>query len=190
MSGWRLGMLRGSGEAPSLVVKLGGSLLARPGWDRDVARLLDDLPAHRLLVVGGGPIVDGLRAVDRAAPQPAALVHRLAIDCMGHTARLVAAALDAPLVDDVGRAASTAVLDAPRWLANDGRFARLPVGWHVTSDSIAAFVAATHTAGLLLAKSVGPPCDDVDQAAAAGWLDGHFPAACRGLAWIGWAAPA
>lgn len=190
MSGWRRGTLRGGGAAcRPLVVKLGGSLLVRPAWDRDVARLLDGIPAPRLLVVGGGPLVDGLRAVDGAVPLPPALVHRLAIDCMGQTARLVAAALDIPLVAEPGAdGPPTAVLDAPRWLDHAGRLARLPVGWEVTSDSIAALVAATHAAGLLLAKSVAPPHDDVDQAAAAGWVDDHFPTAARDLAWIGWAA--
>jgi len=192
MTAWRRGTFRGSGDAGRpLVVKLGGSLLARPAWARDVASLLDELAPPRLLVVGGGPIVDGLRAIDRAAPQAPVLVHRLAIDCMGHTARLVAAALDAPLVDrPADRGGATAVLDAPRWLEHDGRLERLPVGWHVTSDSIAALVAATHAAGLLLVKSVPPPCDDMTGAASAGWVDGHFPTAARELPWIGWAAPA
>lgn len=189
---WRRGLLR-DGDAPPrsgpLVVKLGGSLLGRPAWARDVTALLDAVPAPRLLVVGGGPIVDGLRKIDAAAPQPADVMHRLAINCMGLTARLVAATLVHPLVAECGSGCpSTAVLDVPAWLDHDGRYDQLPVGWHVSSDSIAACVAATCGGDLLLVKSVAPPSDDIEQLAEAGWVDSHFPAAARKLTRIAWAA--
>ena len=191
---WRRGMLRDddaeAGSRP-LVVKLGGSLLERIGWTKDVAGLLDTIPAPRVLVVGGGPLVDGLRAIDAAASPPAAVVHRLAIDCMGLTARLVAAVFGSPLVTECrATESSTAVLDVPAWLDQDGRFVRLPAGWHVTSDSIAALVAAELCTGLLLVKSVSPPADDLERLATAGWVDAHFPTTARPLTWIGWAAPA
>lgn len=191
---WRRGLLRDDDAPPRsgpLVVKLGGSLLGRPAWARDVTALLDAIPAPRLLVAGGGPLVDGLRAIDAAATQPANLMHRLAIDCMGLTARLVAATLDHPLIAGYGTGSPpTAVLDVPAWLDHDGRYDRLPVGWHVTSDSVAACVAATYDGDLLLVKSVTPPSDEIGQLVEAGWVDGHFPAAARGLTRIAWAAPA
>jgi aspartokinase-like uncharacterized kinase len=67
----------------------------------------------------------------------------------------------------------------------------LPIGWRVTSDSIAAAVAATVGAELILAKRVPPPgpASDLESLAAAGWVDEHFPTAARGLGGIGWAAP-
>jgi hypothetical protein len=63
----------------------------------------------------------------------------------------------------------------------------------VTSDSIAARVAAEAAAGLLLVKSVPPPPYPggphlLAALAAAGWVDGHFPEAAAGLGEIGWAA--
>jgi len=189
---WGRGVLRGEDPvAGTLVVKLGGSLLASADWPRAVAALLDTLPAPRLIVTGGGPIVDGLRTIDGAWPLPANLVHGLAISCMGHTARVVAAALDAPITDgpEPGGPA-TAVLDTPVWLGRDDRLARLPVGWHVTSDSIAATVATTCGGGLLLVKSVAPPEDDLGRLATVGWVDAFFPSAARRVSWIGWAAPA
>lgn len=193
--GWRWGILRGT-AAPSaspVVMKVGGSLLARTDWAREVATLLDTVALPRVVVVvGGGPLVDGLRAIDRAAPQPAALVHRLAIDCMGITARLAAAALALPLTTEpraVGPRA--AVLDAPGWLNHAGRADRLPIGWQVTSDSIAALVAAEFGAGLVLLKSVPPPRGaDLARLAAAGWVDDWFPHAAAPLAHVAWAAPA
>ena len=173
-----------------LVVKLGGSLLARPAWPDAVGRLLAALPAPCLLVVGGGGLVDGLRAVDAATTAPPDLVHRLAIGLMGVTARLAAALLDLPVVATADSPHPVAVLDVPTWLGRDDRLARLPVGWHVTSDSIAA--AATPGGRLLLIKSVPPPCPggSLDDAVAAGWIDGHFPVAAARLGFVGWAAPA
>ena len=181
------------------VIKVGGSLLGRADWPRLLTELVQQksVDSHCLLVVGGGPLVDGLRAIDAAAPQPPDIVHRLAIDLMGVTARLVAATLALPLVaGTAGQACG--VLDVPEWLGRAGRYDQLPVGWHVTSDSIAAFVAArsAETSGceLLLAKSVPPPVCTAEQAlleslAQSGWVDAYFPEAAATLTEISWACP-
>ena len=71
----------------------------------------------------------------------------------------------------------------------------LPIGWHVTSDSIAAFAAATLRADLLLAKSVPPPRlpagePPLELLARAGWVDAFFPEAAAAVERIGWACPA
>jgi hypothetical protein len=194
-STWTCGVLRSTGApAPHEIIKLGGSLLVMPDWPTRVAELVRDRAAIRpvLIVVGGGAIVDGLRAIDAAAPQDAALVHELAIGLMGTTARLVADALAAPLLTEQAEA-SVAVLDVPRWLARDGRLAGLPVGWDVTSDSIAASIAAVMHADLLLVKRVPPPdsaaADQLESLARSGWIDGHVPTVARDLAGIAWAAP-
>lgn len=184
-AGWRHGVLRGGAEGGSLVVKLGGSLLARTAWATAIADLLAEQIRPQLLVVGGGPIVDGLRAIDAAAPQSAAAMHWWAIEAMGITARVVAEALGLPLVTSPS-GTTQGVLDVPAWLRGD---ASLPVGWHVTSDSIAAVAARAAGAGLLLVKSVPPPAHDLAMAAAAGWVDPHFPAVAAALDRIAWAAP-
>jgi hypothetical protein len=110
---------------------------------------------------------------------------------MGVTARLAAAALGLPLVVEADTAAPAAVLDAAAWLGHAGRLAALPVGWHVTSDSIAAAVAADGGGRLFLVKSVPPPCPgpDLTSLAAAGWVDDFFPTAAAPLAEVRWAAP-
>ncbi|MFY8221878.1 MAG: hypothetical protein ACOVJ6_08235 [Pirellulales bacterium] len=194
-STWTYGVLRSTGApAPHEIIKLGGSLLVMPDWPTRVAELVRDRAAIRpvLLVVGGGAIVDGLRAIDAAAPQDAALVHELAIELTGTTARLVAEAIALPLVMEPARA-SAAVLDTPRWLACEGRLARLPVGWEVTSDSIAASIAADMHADLLLVKRVPPPdsthAERLESLVRSGWIDGGFPLAAAGLTRIAWAAP-
>ena len=194
-STWKHGMLRSTG-APSQreVIKLGGSLLTLPDWPAHVAELVRERAADRpvLLVVGGGAIVDGLRTIDAAARQDPRLIHHLAIELTGTTARLVAEAIALPLVMEPARA-SAAVLDTPRWLACEGRLARLPIGWEVTSDSIAASIAAVMHADLLLVKRVPPPdsthAERLESLVRSGWIDGGFSLAAAGLTRITWAAP-
>lgn len=194
-SAWTLGVLRSAGTpCPHEVVKLGGSLLGMEDWPTRVAELVRDRAARRpvLIVVGGGAIVDGLRTIDAAAPQDATTMHDLAISLMGTTARVVAAALSVPLVVECPRMAA-AVLDVPHWLAAAAHGDRLPVGWHVTSDSIAARVAATTGGDLLLAKRVPPPASSgahlLEVLASSGWVDGHFPRSAASLPGIAWASP-
>lgn len=192
---WTLGEIRSRGPESSLeIVKLGGSLLTLPGWPAMLAGLVHRRSATRrvLLVVGGGAIIDGLRVIDAAAPLADATTHGLAIDLLGSTARLVADAVGLPVVlEPVDE--PVAAIDVPRWLGTRGRLAGLPVGWHVTTDSIAALVAAELAGDLLLAKRVAPPpCPDADELTAlanSGWIDGHFPIAAAGLTRIAWAAP-
>jgi aspartokinase-like uncharacterized kinase len=65
------------------------------------------------------------------------------------------------------------------------------VGWHVTSDSIAAAVATACGAALLLAKSVPPPESrgSLASLAQAGWVDDYFPSVAADLERIEWAVP-
>lgn len=205
---WRTGDLLVSTAplaATPLVVKFGGSLFSRPSWPDDLRALLAARAGARLVVVGGGPLVDGLRAIDAASRQAEGLMHELAIACMGITARLVAAELGLPLLADPGDlgdlgdrtpAASgrVAVLDAARWFAACPHGRGLPAGWQVTSDCIAARVAGDR-GRLLLVKSVPPPeqpptvVDAIAALAGTGWVDDHFPVVATGLAAVSWAAP-
>ncbi len=210
--GWRCGVLRGADDraglvgscgidvlptaaAPLLVLKIGGSLLSRPAWPALLVQLLAVCgPRPCCLVVGGGAVVDGLRTLDRIMPQSPALMHDLAIDGMRLTARLVAEAISLPLTSTPQSHEKATVLDVPTWLAVGTRAASLPIGWQVTSDSIAARVAVEYDGGLMLAKSVPPPpCPDhVDpliSLAQSGWVDNHFPIAAAPLVSIEWAAP-
>ena len=141
-----------------VVVKFGGSLLTRSAWPDDLVALLTVLEAP-LLVIGGGPVVDGLRAIDAACPRPAALMHHLSIEAMRLTARIVAEAIGLPIVDSVASLPTgPAILEAAVWLKSNSSGCQLPHSWQVTSDSIAATVAAAIQRDLLLAKSVPPPC--------------------------------
>lgn len=192
-SAWLGGTLESGGPARPLpglaVVKFGGALLERADWPALARALLAEFPAC-VLVVGGGSVVEGLRTLDATAPGDPAVVHRLALDGMGITARFVAARLRLEIVAaPVDRGA--AVLDMAAWLgAAPARHDGLARSWSVTSDSLAARVAGVHAAGLVLAKRVPPPACDLAAAAAAGWVDASFPDVARGLTALAWRAPA
>lgn len=193
-SRWLTGMIRpvaGAGVGAGPIVKLGGSLLTRASWPEDVRRLVASL-ASPVIVVGGGPVVDGLRTIDAASPRSAAMMHDLAIDAMRLTARVAAEALGLPIRPVVApRSAPPSLLDVATWLAANSSANRMPRGWEVTSDSIAAAIAGSAGRGLLLVKSLPPPCpgDALADLSAAGWVDEHFPAAAADVTAIGWAAP-
>jgi 5-(aminomethyl)-3-furanmethanol phosphate kinase len=191
---WLEGMIRPDsasriGQGP--IVKLGGSLLTRACWPEEVTLLVASLTAP-VIIVGGGPVVDGLRTIDTCREQPADVMHDLAIDAMQLTARIVAEALCLPTAVSIdSTTAGATVLDTRAWLARHAACARLPSGWQVTSDSIAATVAGVTGRDLLLVKSLPPPSPGQDLAAlaTAGWVDPHFPTVADRLAAIGWAAP-
>lgn len=191
-AGWQTGVLRAVAPVGTrTVVKCGGSLLTRPGWPAALREFLEPLRGSLTVVVGGGAVVDGLRAIDAASPQPAELMHRLAIEALALSGRLVAEAVGLPLAA-VPAEAGVVVLDVPAWLRRGGRTVDLPAGWHVTSDTIAAAVAQACTATLVLLKTVPPPLEadgDLRSLAHAGWVDDHFPDAAESLQRIEWAAP-
>ena len=193
--GWLQGWLRRSPGVPPpvpLLIKVGGSLLKRAGWPTLIGKLVaaestGQRPVR--LVVGGGPVVDGLRQLDQAEAQPAAQMHRLAIAAMSLTAEIVAERLRLPLVTAL-TADTPTVLDIGRSPDCRAALTPLPCSWAVTSDSIAGAVAAGIHAELLLVKSVVPPAPAISQLVEAGWLDSHFPTASSRLTAIRWAAPA
>ena len=150
------------------VVKVGGSLYADPGLGpRLRAFLLAAGPGCRL-VPGGGRFADAVRDLDRVHGLGEAAAHRVALESL----RAPAAVL-AHLVGDLA-----AVVDVPAALADlEPRVGPVPASWHVTTDSLAAYVAADRGLPLVLLKSVAvPPGTRWADAAAAGWVDAHFPA--------------
>lgn len=151
-----------SAAAPLVVVKVGGGLSAHPGaLDSVCAALAAAGRRHRLLVVpGGGPFADAVRAFDEEHGLSADAAHWMAILAMDQYACVLAERMPgAKLIDGPDAAAATAptsglaVLAPYRWLrAADV----LPHTWHATSDSVAAFVAgAVDAERLVMIKPVG-----------------------------------
>jgi len=171
------------------VLKLGGSLL---DWSDLAAAfrkwLAAEPPAVNVLVVGGGSLVEAIRALDRVHGMSDEAAHGLAIRAMGVTAALVAELFDMPLVDSLAGIQDlperACVLDVERFLREDGAGPDpLPACWQVTSDSIAARLARVVGAAELVLLKSALPTDPNDRAAwtREGYVDRHFPIASAGL---------
>lgn len=177
------------------VVKVGGSLL-------DLAELpqlwrrwrAEQSPAVDVLIPGGGLLADAIRRADATHRLAAVAAHELAIQCMGVTARLLAAVLpDALLLEQLngirGRFAATsqAVVVLDLWGCwcdpqASTMLRRWPASWDVTSDTLAAAVARELTANeLVLLKSADAPTTDLEELSVRGYVDTAFPRAAAGL---------
>jgi aspartokinase-like uncharacterized kinase len=172
-----------------VVVKVGGSLLAGGSLPSLLTTLGELASRHRLVVVpGGGPFADAVRGACSLHDPGASAAHWMAVLAMDQHARLLAGLLPTARlttgpdeIADVLTEGLLPVLSPFRWLrAVDP----LPHGWHVTSDSIAAWVAARLSARrLVLLKSLeGVPGTNGDvvaetplrSAALAGIVDEYF----------------
>lgn len=170
-------------------MKVGGSLLASPRLPSLLATLDELARQYRLVVVpGGGPFADAVRRACSLHDPGATTAHWMAILGMDQHAHLLAGLLPAARLasgpQEIAEVLAEGLLPvlAPfRWLrAVDP----LPHGWQVTSDSIAAWVAARLFAPrLVLLKSLeGVPGANSDvlreaslrSTALAGIVDDHF----------------
>jgi aspartokinase-like uncharacterized kinase len=139
------------------VVKLGGGLGRGAGDDalRALCTTLGELgERHPLLVVpGGAAFADAVRDADRRFGLPATTSHHMAVLGMEQFGWLLSELIPgAERRADLARAwAGRATVLLPAALSLDA----LPASWEVTSDSIAAWVAARVGAGrLVLVKAV------------------------------------
>lgn len=148
---------RSSHDNPPLVVKIGGGLLRSQGLEglRRACADVSQLAARRpvLVVPGGGPFADVVRAVDAEVGLADDVAHALALQAMDQLGTLLAPLL--PGAEPLTR------LTVPRGLgllAAASAFtgcAGIPTSWAVTSDSLAVLAAAAIGAGeALLLKPV------------------------------------
>jgi 5-(aminomethyl)-3-furanmethanol phosphate kinase len=158
-----------------VVVKVGGGLLAHvEDFDAVLSTIDSAARSRRILVVpGGGPFADAVRAVDRQLSLSDGAAHWMAVLAMDQYAcviadRLTASSLvaDRDAVREALHAGRLPVLAPFDWMR---RVDPLPHSWDVTSDSIAAWVAAELGARrLVLVKPPGA------RAGAANLVDAHF----------------
>jgi aspartokinase-like uncharacterized kinase len=158
------------------VVKLGGGLLAHvEHFDAVLAAIsVAATSRHLLIVPGGGPFADAVRDADQRLGLSDAAAHWMAVLAMDQYAHLIAGKLaggvivaeaheiaDALSAQPVGQ---VPVLAPYRWLRETDP---LPHSWDVTSDSVAAWVAARVGARrLVLVKPPG--------ATGSGLVDAYF----------------
>lgn len=152
------------------VVKVGGSLLWLPDLADRLSQWLARRPERRLLLVpGGGPFADAVRAAHSCHGLTESASHGLAIRAMGIVGDLLRGLLPA--------SPRWRVLDAEAFAASDDfRSDSVPHTWAVTSDSIALRVGLVTGAGrVALLKSADAPAGSWIEAARAGMVDDYFP---------------
>ena len=154
------------------VIKVGGSLFDWPELARRLTEMIDAHQAsHReerlVLIAGGGPAADVVRALDCVHNLGDRRAHRLALHAMDLTAIILAELLDGTVVvstldafravcsnDSIPILAPRLILDEIDSSGQDGP----PASWDVTSDSIAAWMALHIGADrLILLKSAPLP---------------------------------
>ena len=173
--------------APDLVVKIGGSLYELPRLGERLRAWLDEQRHVRVLLIpGGGPAADWVRALDARDQLGAERAHWLALRALTFAAHVLAQRLSGSWVVDhldacqaAWRGGRVPILDMHAFaLADEAEPGHLEHSWAVTSDALAARVAVVaRSRRLVLLKSryLEEPCD-WPEAARRGWVDAAFPA--------------
>ena len=140
------------------MVKIGGGLLRDDGLDglRRACVEVNDLAGRQpvLVVPGGGPFADAVRALDERVGLPDDVAHALALQAMDQLGALLATLLPAaePLIDLVAPRALGMLAVAPAFAGRP----EVPESWEVTSDSLAVLAAgAIGAEEAILLKPVG-----------------------------------
>lgn len=166
------------------VLKLGGSVYDLPDLGPHLRRWLTALDtANVLLVPGGGRTADVIRFFDSNHHLGEETAHWLALRALTLNAHFLAQMLSGTVVASwaecpaLWQSGKLPILDAHAFaLADDRSPGALPHCWDVTSDALAARVAAVGGARrLLLLKSVTIPEDMTwIEAAERGFVDHYF----------------
>ncbi len=181
------------------VLKVGGSLLSCHDLPARLTRWLDTQPFRpTLVIVGGGQLADAVRELDRQFSLSVEAAHWQAIHAMRLNAFVLSQLwrgsiwiepLGSRLLADISSWPAIGIVDPVPFVSNltpTAAAPQLPCGWHVTSDSIAAHLAAVVGAvECVLLKSTSPneqlTALSFQQAANLGLVDAYFPVAAMNL---------
>ena len=164
------------------VVKLGGSLASSPSLRAWLDVFTSAGGGRMVIVPGGGPFADAVRAAQRQQGFDDTSAHHMALLAMEQYGRMLIGMQPALVAAGTGSAIGSALArgEVPVWMPSAMVLAcaDIPAGWNVTSDSLAAWLAAElHAEVLVLIKSV-----QVTEAratwmelASRGWVDLEFP---------------
>ena len=166
-------------DLPRRVIKVGGSLLDFPPTRERLRRwLAPPSQTRNILLAGGGQLVNRIRDWHRMGHIGEERAHWMSVECMSLTAHLLQRWLGAPLIlhpDQLdSNPAPNVVVDVQLWLRNE---VDMPVGWSLTSDSIAAGLAVQLDASeliLLKSRTVFPGTNSVQSLIEDGTVDGQF----------------
>lgn len=184
--------LGGQPQVSRRVVKLGGSLLDWPELRQRLRAWLDSEPGTQtMLVVGGGRLADAIRHLDAVHALGEEQSHWLCVRAMRLNTCLARLLVGGRWVRRVRRWAveparpGLCLMDPWAFLREEEPYwasRPLPHTWEVTSDSIAAHLAALLGVPLVLLKSATPPPPYTTSAlAAANFVDSYFPQAAHAL---------
>jgi aspartokinase-like uncharacterized kinase len=177
-------------DRPVTIYKVGGSLFDWREFADRLCALLDAEPVCPVVVAGGGAAADVVREWDSVHQLGETQAHRLAILSLCLSEALLTSLLPRGVLvvnrDQAVAAWSTErvpILCVDAFLAAEeqGEADSLPASWNVTSDSLAAWIAARWPASLVLLKSTTP------EAAGADFVDPcfrQFAACVRQVNWI------
>jgi aspartokinase-like uncharacterized kinase len=183
----------------SVVVKIGGSLLTRPGLPVRLPRWLrETFPDSQVnVVVGGGAMIEAFRRLDAIHSLDAAEMHWRCIRALRHTAEIVAGWIPDAVWVGTPEGYATHVRDSRSAERRSGGLfvfavdafygpqsgAPMPCDWSTTSDSIAAWLAIRMTASrLVLVKSCPiPESSDLAEWASLGIVDPYLPELAGGM---------
>lgn len=164
-----------------LVMKVGGSLANSD----ELAKWLDVIvtagAGKVVLVPGGGPWADEVRAAQKREGFDDRVAHRMALRAMEQYGKVLAG-MRANLVPAASIAEMHEALRnsrIPVWMPYEMVVAdpSIPENWDVTSDSLAAWLARqVDAAALLLVKSLNrdEPHQQVEELVRLGWVDPAF----------------
>jgi aspartokinase-like uncharacterized kinase len=167
---------------PRIVVKLGGSLADDPALAHWLHELARNRSACFVVVPGGGPFADAVRAAQRRWRFADEVAHVMAVGAMDQFAYLLCGiekgSLPCSTLEQIEAAWVSGRL--PVWLPARlvTRDQQLPRNWDVTSDTISAWLAnALGASGLVLVKSCDLASDlkDLAPLAASGVIDPGLP---------------
>lgn len=179
-------MSGGGGASGVTVVKLGGSL-AGSAHLRDWLDALADCAGRVIVVPGGGPFADAVRAAQPQMGFDERAAHRMAVLAMEQYAYALASLREtfklAPSVAAMRRMMRDRAV--PVWLPARMVLGatEIPASWDVTSDSLAAWLAGKIGAGrVVLVKQIDIGREPVSAAtlASQGVVDAAFPGFLRG----------
>lgn len=173
-----------------VVIKVGGSLLTLKALIRELDEFLDQVGTHQVvLLTGGGLAVKSLRHLKGKARLPEEQTHWQCIRLMSDLTRSLSEQLPNSVAvkswDEVEAAWKSdryPCFMVESFLRSDEeKKDRLPHSWDVSSDSIAAHLAARHKTDLILLKACELPTRQVkaETLVKKGIVDAWFPQAVK-----------